>query len=175
MHRFKTYIKLFYFFPGTYLHEIAHYLPALLFANGVSMSVIPSFKRGTAGEVSYSEPRFSAAKTIISLAPLLWWGVLLWMLAELHILIIEIDGLKLYALLQYNPTLSAAQYLLAGYTFMQLVWAGTLSRKDWENAIDGLVSLSGFAVVMAGFVVWFYWSDIAALTMESGGVLTRAY
>ena len=155
MYRIWVGIKLLIMLPGTALHELAHYVPALLFNLKPSLSLLPSFKHNTAGRVTFRTPAFGLAKTIIALMPLLWWAALGLLLSEFQLFKLSIaDPYRIDFTLMYNPSLNLIQYLLLVFVSIQLFWAGGLSRKDWENAIDGLASLSGILAISALLLWW---------------------
>lgn len=169
MHRTKLYLKLVAMLPGTFLHELAHYLPALLFCRNVKLSVIPSLKEATAGRVTYSKPTLKITETLIAVMPIVWWPVLLWILEKAHVMIVQFEPVKLNILLQYNPQLSATEYALLVYVALQGLWAGSLSKKDWENAIDGLISYEGIILGAGVLCVYLYGSEITAYIHGASG------
>jgi len=156
MYRMRFILKLMMMFPGTALHELAHYIPALLLNAKPSLSLMPSFKHGTAGRVTFREPSFGLAKTLIALTPIVWWYVLATLLVKLHLLDLSVPHMyRLEMALMYNPSINPFEYAALALVSLQLLWAGGLSRKDLENAVDGLASFSG-ALTLIALSSWWY-------------------
>lgn len=130
------------------MHELAHYIPALLFGTSPRLSILPSFSEGTAGKVTHMEPRFGIAKMVISLMPALWYYVLYLLLNRLDVLHLNL-GLESIDISLKKPSLDQTELLLLVYVSLQMLWAGSLSKQDWTNALEGIVSLSGFVMLSA--------------------------
>ncbi len=77
---------IFYFF-GTCLHELAHYIAALLLGKAEGFSVIPRIEGAQfiLGSVK-SRVRYKFLSSFIAAAPLVWWAILLLIFSYLHII-----------------------------------------------------------------------------------------
>lgn len=155
MQKTKLFLKLFFYLPGTLLHELAHYVPALIFRTRPTLSVLPSLRDDSAGRVTHIVPKYGIQKTVIALFPALWIAVLLWAWSTLGILSID-TAMQSISLTFRLPKYSVFGYLIFVYFSLQLLWAGTLSRRDLHNAIAGLFSLSGAVAVSLFYAISSY-------------------
>ncbi|MDA8433120.1 MAG: hypothetical protein M0Z60_09180 [Nitrospiraceae bacterium] len=147
--------KLVFFFPGTVLHELAHYVTALLLGRAEGFSVSPKREGNTyvLGSVR-STTRYRVLSSFIALAPLIWWLVLFLLFRHIHI--IGTDG----GVPRIHPGvireklrsfgLSDALFL---WLFLQLLWAGRPSLPDMKHAARGIFSPSGLLLAAALAVV----------------------
>lgn len=149
------YIKLLLLLPGTFLHELAHYIPALLFRTKPTFSVLPKLNEGTAGRVTHQQARYKISNTIIAMMPLIWWVLLFVIYNQIQLLsyslLYEEITLRFTALHHYTYV----ELITLIYLTWQLLWAGSLSRQDWLNAINGMVSISG-VILIASIVLLYY-------------------
>ena len=139
--------KALFYLPGTFAHEFSHLLFALVFARQVrGFNIIPDFKEGTAGSVQYISTN-GAASMLISFAPKLYWFALVYFLNYLSVVKINYELQSCMINLAHINWKSPFS-LISLYLIIQLLWAGSLSFKDWENILKGLFSLSGLLLVL---------------------------
>ncbi len=145
------------YFIGTCLHELTHYVAALLLGKAEGFSVIPRTEgnRFVLGSVRY-RVRYKFLSSFIAVAPLAWWAILFLILLYLHIIRlrngIPIIGYELIAKKLRSFSFSDAFYL---WVFMQMVWAGHLSVQDTKNVFRGIFSVSGL-VFLSVVIILFY-------------------
>lgn len=146
-----------FYFIGTCLHELTHYVAALLLGKAEGFSVIPRTEgnRFIFGSVR-SRVRYKFLSSLIAAAPLAWWAILLLILLYLRIIRlrngIPIIGYELIAKKLRSFSFSDAFSL---WVFMQMVWAGRLSVQDINNVFKGIFSVSGL-VFLSVVIVLFY-------------------
>ncbi|MFO0752181.1 MAG: hypothetical protein U0411_02510 [Thermodesulfovibrionales bacterium] len=147
-------LKVVFYLTGSFLHELAHYIAALLLGKPEGFSLIPR-KRGRQiifGSVTASYT-YKVYGSLIAAAPLIWWGVLYLVLRDLGILQVALDGSRFHLIVSAER---AGKSLLAHLPFLwlsiQLLWAGRLSTQDLKEFVRGLVSPSG-AILIAAVVV----------------------
>src|SRR5512135_454562 len=85
--RISLAFKFIFYFFGTCLHELAHYVAALLLGKAEGFSVIPMIegKRFVLGSVR-SAVRYKFLSSFIASATLVWWAILFLILLYLHII-----------------------------------------------------------------------------------------
>lgn len=146
-------MKFIFFFPGTFLHELAHYGAALVLGKAEGFSVWPRAEDNSFvfGSVR-SRTRYKVLSSFIAIAPLLWWVGLFFLLRYLRVIgrngVPEINfGMGVDTLKSFS--LSDA-FLL--WLFTQILWAGKPSLQDIKNFFRGLFSVSGllFISIAAG-------------------------
>ena len=85
--RIRLAFKFIFYFFGTCLHELAHYVAALLLGKAEGFSVIPKTEdtRFILGSVK-SRVRYKVLSSFIAAAPLVWWAMLFFTLSHLHVI-----------------------------------------------------------------------------------------
>jgi len=141
---------VFYFF-GTFLHELAHYIAALFLGKAEGFSVRPKREgnRIVFGSVR-SRTRFRVLSSFIAAAPIIWWAVLFMVLRHLHVIDTanHIPGLRLGVIAQKVRTFSLPDFIYL-WLLIQILWAGRLSLQDLKNFSRGLISVSGISLILA--------------------------
>lgn len=170
--RVYLYISVFsqflFYLPGTFLHEAAHWLVAKLTLshtpskaiieeedeNGNKIkrvvsgfTIIPKIKKD---QVIYghvlSVPKFKAALTLISTAPLIWFVALYFLLTHYGYFTFLIEDGEAYFKINYLEFFRLENWFII-YLSLQLIWAGTLSSQDIKMFIKGLFSISSLAII----------------------------
>jgi hypothetical protein len=148
-------VKVIFFFAGTCLHELAHYVAALLLGKVESFSVIPRIegKRFVLGKVR-SAVRYKFLSSFIASAPLVWWAILLLILLYLHIVRINngIPGISSEVVMKRLRAISFSDAFFL-WVFMQLLWAGRLSVQDLKNVFKGMFTVSGLVFLSAAAIL----------------------
>ncbi len=148
-------LKFIFFFPGTFLHELAHYVAALVLGRAEGFSVRPRIEGGNFvfGSVK-SGTRFKVLSSFIALAPVIWWFVLVLILGHLSLIRTD-DGMPAINAGVILTRLKTFTYKDALYFWLllQLLWAGRPSLQDIKNFIGGLFSVSGIMLVSAAAAV----------------------
>jgi hypothetical protein len=147
--RIRLILKFIFFFPGTCLHELAHYIAALILGKAEGFSVRPKVEGGSFvfGSVK-SSSKYKVLSSFIAIAPLLWWVVLVLILRYLHVIgagnsVPAIHfGMMVKKLKSFS--LSDAFFL---WLFMQILWAGRPSLQDVKNFFRGFLSVSGILLI----------------------------
>jgi hypothetical protein len=159
MTKIKLFLKFIFYFFGTCLHELAHYVAALVLGKAEGFSVFPKIEGDSFifGSVK-SRARYKVLTSFIAAAPLIWWGVLFFILRHLYIIRIS-NGMPE---VQTDMTIKRIKSfslpdLIYIWLFIQLLWAGRLSMQDIKNFFRGVFSVSGFVLISA-LVVLFYLS-----------------
>ena len=160
MVRIRLAVKFIFFFAGTFLHELAHYLFALLLGKAEGFSVLPGIEgdRFVLGSVK-SRARYKVLTSFIATAPLIWWAVLLLLMVHFRLLIMRGGGIPrvdLSLLLRKVRSFSRGDILFI-WLFLQMLWAGRLSVTDIKNAVKGFLSVSGI-VLLAAIAALVYFS-----------------
>jgi hypothetical protein len=149
--RISFIFKLILYFPGTVLHELAHYAAAVLFGKAEGFTVIPRQEgnRYVLGSV-ISRTRYKLLSSLIALAPLVWWLILLLILSHNHIIGTN-RGLPVVYFGVVGKKIRTFTYIdiLFLWLFLQMLWAGRLSVRDIKNVFTGLFSLSGLVLIAA--------------------------
>ena len=149
-----------FFFAGTFLHELAHYLFALLLGKAEGFSVLPGIEgdRFVFGSVK-ARARYKVLTSFIATAPLIWWTVLLLLMVHFRLIIMRggrIPKVDFSLLLRKVRSLSRGDILFI-WLFLQMLWAGRLSVTDLKNAAKGFLSVSGI-FFLAAIAVLVYFS-----------------
>jgi hypothetical protein len=147
---------IFYFF-GTCLHELAHYVAALLLGKAEGFSVIPRIEgtRFILGSVK-SRARYKVLSSFIAAAPLVWWAMTFFTLFYLHVIQVR-NGMPIISsglVAKRLKSVSLSDLFLL-WVFIQLLWAGHLSLEDLKNVLRGLLSVSGM-VFLSVVIILFY-------------------
>ncbi len=156
MTKLRLILKFIFFLPGTFLHELAHYIVALILGKAEGFSVWPKVEGGSFvfGSVK-SRTRFKVLSSFIAIAPLFWWIVLLFVLRSLHFVGMSNGTPKIHfgvvfdRLRHFSPSGVLLLWLLT-----QILWAGSPSYQDIKNFFSGFLSVSGFALfaIVAGLI-----------------------
>lgn len=169
----QNFTHAFFFFPGTFLHELLHLLAALIsIAIGLvfnlvskpfhigaistlritSFNILPNFKTRVYGSVAY-EGGGSFTHIFVSSAPKLAWVFLYLFLQSYGFLHIANESVVGEQTLTFQwGHLGTAQLLIGIYASLQLLWAGTLSRQDWHNIFSALGNIFAIALMIAVIV-----------------------
>lgn len=146
-------LKAVLFLPGTFLHEFAHYLSAVILGQATGFSVMPRIERERIvfGSVT-SRTRFRVFSSIIAVSPLVWWGVLAAVANHFGALEFR-SGMPRLHLDPFRTKLLnfSTSDLFSSWLLLQIAWAGILSETDFRNFLKGLLSASGViaALLMA--------------------------
>jgi hypothetical protein len=142
-------LKFIFFFPGTFLHELAHYGAALILGKAEGFSVWPRVEGNSFvfGSVK-SRTRYKVLSSFIAIAPLLWWAGLFLLLR--HLRIVGANGMPTIHFGMIVDTLKyfslSDAFLL--WLFVQILWAGKPSLQDIKNFFRGLFSVSGLLLIL---------------------------
>ncbi len=143
--RIQLAFKFAFYFFGTCLHELAHYVAAVLLGRAEGFSVMPRIegKRFVLGSVR-SSVRYKFLSSFIASAPLVWWAILFLILLHLHIIQLSngIPKIPSGLLMKRLKSVSFSDVFFL-WVFIQLIWAGHLSAQDLKNVIRGLLTISG--------------------------------
>ena len=160
--RIRLAFKLIFYFFGTCLHELAHYVAALLLGKAEGFSVIPRIEgaRFVLGSVR-SRVRYKFLSSFIASAPLVWWAILFLTLLYLHIIQVR-NGMPIIPSGLAAKRLKAASFsdLLYLWVFIQLLWAGHLSVEDLKNVLRGMLSVSGMVFLSAVTILLYVFRNI---------------
>lgn len=157
MNRLKFILASVFFLPGTFLHELSHYIAALFLGSAEGFSIIPR-RHGDSyvfGSVK-SRTKFRILSSFVAAAPLVWWAVFVFLLIKSG-LISEADGTLHYNLRVVGDKIHSFNRndILLLWLSIQLLWAGRLSSSDLINTIKGVLSPSGvFLIVSAGALMY---------------------
>jgi hypothetical protein len=155
--RIRLIFKFIFYFFGTCLHELAHYVAALLLGKAEGFSVIPKIEgtRFVLGSVR-SRVRYKFLSSFIASAPLIWWAILFLTLLYLHIIQVR-NGMPIisFGLVAKRLKSLSLSDLFSLWIFIQLLWAGHLSLEDLKNVLRGLLSVSGM-VLLSVVIILFY-------------------
>jgi hypothetical protein len=147
--------KVIFYFVGTCLHELAHYVAALLLGKVESFSVMPRIegKRFVLGKVR-SSVRYKFLSSLIASAPLVWWAILLLILLYLHIIRINngMPGISSGVVLKRLRSISFPDVFFL-WVFIQLLWAGRLSVQDLKNVFKGMFTVSGLVFLSVAVIL----------------------
>jgi hypothetical protein len=155
--RIRLAFKVIFYFFGTCLHELAHYVAALLLGKAEGFSVIPRIEgpRFVLGSVR-SKVRYKFLSSFVASAPLVWWAILFLILRYLHIIKVR-NGMPIIPSGLVLKRLKSVSFtdLFYLWVFIQLLWAGRLSVKDLINVLRGMLSVSGM-VFLSAVTILFY-------------------
>lgn len=142
-------MKFIFFFPGTLLHEFAHYGAALVFGKAEGFSVWPKAEGNNLvfGSVK-SRTKYRVLSSFIAIAPLVWWVVLFLILKYLGV----IGAGNGMPGINFRTTADKLKYFSLSDAFLlwlliQVFWAGRPSLQDIKNLFRGLISVSGFLLI----------------------------
>ncbi len=142
-------LKSIFFFHGTFLHELAHYVAALILGRAEGFSVWPKIQGGhfVFGSVN-SRTRYKVLSSFIAFAPLIWWVVLLLILRYLRIIGTDAGpcSINFRLILKKVESLNLSKILFL-WLFLQILWAGRPSLEDLKNFFKGLFSVSGIILI----------------------------
>lgn len=148
-------IRAFFFFFGTFLHELAHFIAALLFGRPAGFSLIPRVEnnRVVFGSTT-AAVRYRVLHAFIAAAPLLWWLVLFLMLDQTGIprLITGPPDRGAALVMKKMKSISPADVFLL-WLDLQLLWAGKPSLQDIKVFLGGLLSPSGIVFIAAAIML----------------------
>jgi hypothetical protein len=151
-------LKLIFCFPGTVLHELAHYVAALLLGKAEGFSVVPRRERNTyvLGSVK-SRTRYKVLSSFIALAPIIWWFISFLILQHLRVLGMGRTWPHIHfsAIAKILRVLTLVDVFFL-WLFFQLLWAGKLSLPDIKNVFRGLFSFSGAVLVVAAASTYYF-------------------
>jgi len=155
MIKIKLFLKFIFYFFGTCLHELAHYIAALILGKAEGFSVFPKIDgdRFIFGSVK-SRARYKVLTSFIAVAPLLWWVVLFLVMRHLHIIRISSGMPEVYTgrILKRISSFSYSDAFFL-WLFIQMLWAGRLSMQDIKNFFKGVFSVSGFVLISAVIIL----------------------
>jgi len=144
-------LKFIFFFPGTFLHELAHYVAALFLGRAEGFSVWPKIEGNSFvfGSVK-SRTRYKVLSSFIALAPVIWWGVLVLALRYLHFIGTPngVPSINFGMIVMKLKAFTSSDALFL-WLFLQIVWAGRPSLQDVKNFISGFFSVSGVMLISA--------------------------
>lgn len=161
----KSYLKLWgtalFFFTGTFLHELSHFIMAKLTgARVVGFSMMPKLSRDTYGRVTGYEygsvnavPKFKGLMFLVGFSPILLWALLWYILVYVEVIIPHDSSFNL----DLYPLLSFKNWWI-WFAAVQLLWSGMPSVQDIKVSINGFASFSG-AVLIAALVSVFVFQD----------------
>lgn len=156
MRRLRLILKFIFFFPGTFLHELAHYSAALVLGKAEGFSVWPRIEGGNFvfGSVK-SRTRYKVLSSFIAAAPVIWWVVLVLTLRYLHF-IGTLNGIPSinFGMISMKLKSFTSSDIFFIWLFLQILWAGRPSLQDVKNFIRGFFSVSGIMLVsvVAGLI-----------------------
>lgn len=154
--KMRLILKFIFFLPGTFLHELTHYVTALIFGKTEGFSVWPKAEGSSFvfGSVK-SRTRLKVLSSFIAVAPILWWAVLFIILRYIFLSGSDtrITANNIEAIVK-KLNFSSYVDVIFLWLLLQILWAGRLSLQDIKNFFDGLLSVSGFALlaIVAGLV-----------------------
>ncbi len=143
-------LKVLFFFFGTFLHEFAHFIAALIFGKPAGFSVVPKISGDNLifGNVK-ARTRFRVLSSFIAIAPLLWWVVLVLLFTHSYACSRGISHLSL----PFGKGNSAISVIFFLWLLLQLLWAGRLSAQDIRTFFSGVFSPSGALLGAAAAVL----------------------
>jgi hypothetical protein len=153
--RIRLAFGFIFYFIGTCLHELAHYVAALLLGKAEGFSVIPRIEgnRIVFGSVR-SRVRYKFLASFIAAAPLVWWAILFLILLYLNIIRLRNGipdiGYELITKKLRSFSFSDVFFL---WVFVQMVWAGRLSVQDIKNVFRGIFSVSGLVFLSSVIII----------------------
>lgn len=159
MRYIRIFLRAVSYLPGTFIHELAHYLAAAVFARPTGFRITPRIEGDAVvfGSVS-CEARRKVALFFVGVAPLVWWYVLYMWLVHMGVVCTGAGGVHIDCRLFLSKLKS---HLVLVWLIAQLLWAGKLSLDDLKAAVRGLFSFSGLAMIVS----------VAALYAFGGTVL----
>jgi hypothetical protein len=149
--KIRLFPKIIFLFPGTFFHELAHYLAAIVFGRPAGFSVIPRISGDNLifGNVRAST-RFKVFSSFIAVAPLIWWLLLYLLLAHFRVIRTAVDRPLVHFTLSFGGIGSfSLMNIVLFWLAIQLLWAGRLSAQDIKTFFTGLLSVSGISLALA--------------------------
>jgi hypothetical protein len=139
-------LKIVFLFVGTVLHELTHYLAAVIFGTPSGFSVVPKISGDSLvlGSVK-AKTKYRVFSSFIAVAPLLWWVVL-------YLVLFHFRTVRHFFLGRSSSYLALILYLWLG---IQLLWAGRLSSRDVKTFFSGLFSFSGLFLMLTIAALFF--------------------
>jgi hypothetical protein len=162
MVRMKLFLKFIFFFAGTFLHELAHYLSALSLGKAEGFSVLPRIEGNMFifGSVR-SSTRYRVLSSFVACAPLIWWAVLLAIFFYLGLITINGHAPRVdFASLKEKIRSFSGKDLFFIWIFLQLLWAGRLSGPDIVNFFRGFFSFSGLVLLSAIVIMFYFFKNV---------------
>ncbi|OGW33406.1 MAG: hypothetical protein A2X59_00185 [Nitrospirae bacterium GWC2_42_7] len=157
MSKIKLFLKFVFYFFGTCLHELAHYIAAVILGKAEGFSVIPKIEgdRFIFGSVK-SRARYKVLTSFIAAAPLVWWVVLFLVMRHFHIISISngMPEINTDMIIKRIETFSLSD-LFYLWLFMQMLWAGKLSMQDIKNFFGNLFSISGIILILTVAILFY--------------------
>jgi hypothetical protein len=157
--RIRLLYKVVFYLFGTFLHELAHYVAAVILGKAEGFSLIPRIEERSFvfGRVK-SRVKYRVLSSFVATAPLVWWAVLLLILWHLRLIGISLGKPELHpGILTRQIQAFTVKDGLFIWLFLQMLWAGMLSTEDVRNFFKGLLSVSGI-ILIAAFAVLVYFS-----------------
>jgi hypothetical protein len=155
MMKIKLFCKAILFFFGTFLHEATHFTAALLLGKPEGFSIVPRIDGASFifGEVR-ARVRYKVLGVFISIAPLVWWVVLFFMVKDILSASQGPDtqGLSIAIFLEKLKSLSLLDVFPLWFA-SQLLWAGRLSMHDIKACFRGIASPSGLFLISAAVLL----------------------
>lgn len=153
--------KSILFLPGTFLHELSHYLVAVLTGSTVvAFSLIPKveFSQNGTYRVTYgsvqSVAKIKAAYILIGLSPLLLLIPIYYILDYLNFFIYH-DG---YYNINFNEALTLKN-ILWDILIIQLLSGCLPSSQDIKVVLSGIFSISGVVIITLIVLMTIYISE----------------
>ncbi len=160
--RISMLLKFTFFFVGTFLHELAHYLSALSLGKAEGLSILPRIEgnRFIFGSVR-SSTKYRVLSSFIACAPLIWWVVLLSIFFYLRLITINghTPSVNFESLKEKIRSFSGKDLFFI-WMFLQLLWAGRLSVPDIVNFFSGFFSISGLVLLSATVTLFYFFKNI---------------
>lgn len=153
--KWTIYLMALFFFPGTLIHELAHYLTAgILFVRVGKIEFVPKVmgigvKLGSV-EIGHSDP---IRRALIGMAPFFWGTAI--------ILII------LFAFQSYGGLQNTGLTILTGYVLFEISNTMFSSRKDMEGTLE--LFLAVFSITVIAYLIGIRFPEVdqdALLTPE---------
>lgn len=161
--RIRFALQALFYFPGTFAHELLHYIGFRLMGfRGLSLSLIPK-ATGTQeiimGSVSatLAEDKTRLRGFIPAILPKLWWVALYYLLSYAGwaeaVYVGEYKGIFLN--FENIDFFDGSTYFML-YLTLQLFYAGGLSFQDWKTAFAAIFSLYGLSILSLGVLAAIY-------------------
>lgn len=148
------------YLPGTFLHELSHAFVTILVGGKLSkFTIFPRIeeKKIVYGSVS-SLVDYHFKFILIGLAPLVWWGLLIYLIlhTNFYLKLTSLNTFSFEIFLDLLKILFFSIFSWETFLFVQLFWAGTLSKQDIKVALGGLFSISGliFSFIIGMFLFY---------------------
>jgi hypothetical protein len=144
--KIRLLLKIIFLFAGTFLHELTHYVAALVFGTPAGFSVFPRISGDSLifGSVK-AKTKFRVLSSFIAIAPLIWWLIL-------YLVLFHYRAARHLYLGRSSSYVALIVYLWLG---IQLLWAGRLSSQDVRTFFSGLFSFSGLFLILTIAALFF--------------------